>query len=120
MTQNPFVPLENGVWEDLISHCCVCRLPRLAIALNDHGYCQSCWEYIPGRFRTASSRAVERQRMAWLIADAAKGAKRRLRVPNLYWNEEQNTWLWSLKKAIYVADKKGKLTKLHEVTKLPA
>lgn len=96
----PFQPLRNGELSDMITHCKVCRLPRADDwPLNDSGYCELCYTHIPERFRTAPGRGREENRMSNAVRRAAKRLGRELRVPHLYWSEERNTWLWSLRTA---------------------
>jgi len=47
--------------------------------------------------------------MYWLIRRAAVSSGRDLRIPKLYWNEERNTWLWTIRKfhCKYIATKHG-------------
>ena len=107
MDPNPFVPLGSDEFADMITHCVTCHAKRPADPLNGSGYCQPCWEYIPARFRTAAGRGDEQRRMFQLVKKAARAKRRDLRVPTLYWNEERNTWLWSVRRAHYIVTKHG-------------
>lgn len=100
-----FQPM-NPTDYDWMTNCCVCHISRSeSWPLNDSGYCQSCWEHIPARFRSADGRGTENNRMARCILAAAKRLNRCFIVPSLHWIEERNTWLW--REGVYVATPRG-------------
>lgn len=100
-----FAPIMPGSYS-WITHCCVCGIKRGdSWPLNGSGYCQSCWEHVPAKFRTAEGREVENYRMALLLLGAARRMRRVFVVPSLQWVEERNTWLW--RESCYVATPQG-------------